>query len=152
MESVEQASLTVFTEETAESSVTQQSTSNAGGHQCDDLMMSKEDDRLLEQSLQEEVTAPITTCSCPWCTCRFGEIKNARHVQQTEVILPVYPNHLVSNARMDQCVHFLLQNLLPGVLPCKKREVDYIFQALQFDVCGRLLLMLEESTPALHGA
>ena len=53
---------------------------------------------------------------------------------------------------MDQCMHFLLQNLLPGVLPCKKPEVDYLFQALQFDVCGRWLLMLEESTPALHGA
>ena len=53
---------------------------------------------------------------------------------------------------MDQCVHFLLQSLLPGVLPCNKSESEHLFQSLQFDVCGRGLLKQEESTAVLQGA
>ena len=67
VESIKEGSQTVYTEGIADSRITQGSTSDAGGHGGNDLM-SKEDDGFLEQSLQQEVIAPITTCSCLCCT------------------------------------------------------------------------------------
>ena len=44
VESVQEGSLTVYTESIGDSLKAQLNTSDAGGHQSDDLMMSKEDD------------------------------------------------------------------------------------------------------------
>ena len=83
MESVEKGTLTVYTEHTADSSVTQQSTSDAGGHHGDGLMISKKDSRLLEQSLQEEVSALLPMCSCP-CSTKFDVTHQPANLEKSK--------------------------------------------------------------------